>query len=554
MNQALSSTRQSDAAPPEQAEDASGQDVSSAGTPNDTGDALRRRAIDAEEHVRDVLRLRTALAVGALIWPLWLVVDWLVVSHLQTGSLWHFAVLRAVALVPCCITLARLYRKPMPSRAMTRVLEQTAFVWVAVVMTLIGFLFGGISSVYGIGVVLVMLCRGVTIADPFRRGIWTVGLTALAFPVTVVAGALVSDTLAAELTDPKQLTGFAVNLGFIATAYVLLVAQGHLVWAVRRQLFERRNLGRYQLKRRVGAGGMGEVWVARHAVLKRDVALKILRPDIAFDAGARARFEREVRALSELRHPNTVRIMDYGITDDGLSFFAMELLDGENLGELVARVGPLPAARVIHLASQACRALAEAHRLQIVHRDIKPENLFVASLGGEHDVLKVLDYGIAKVSFGDVNVPNLTQSGWVGGTPLYMSPEVTALKPADSRADVYGLGAVLYFALSGRAPFDGTVTSVLVAHRAETPEPPSKWLGRPLPADLEEVVLRCLEKDPDRRYPDASALGLALGACAGAGKWTPNPPEPAAAGLEHWLDEKAWADVPSATTVHVQGG
>jgi eukaryotic-like serine/threonine-protein kinase len=266
---------------------------------------------------------------------------------------------------------------------------------------------------------------------------------------------------------------------------------------------------------------MGEVWAAHHATLKRDVAVKILAGDRALrDANAVARFEREVRATTELAHPNTVRIFDYGVTDDGVSFYAMELLDGESLGALVARAGALPPARAIHLVSQAARALAESHAKGIVHRDVKPENIFVVRVADEPDFVKVLDFGIAQLANTALDA-KLTQTGAVVGTPAWLAPETIRGDAIDARADVYSLGAVLYCALTGKAPFDAVNHALVVsAHLWELPVAPSAKLGRALPADLEAVVMRCLEKNPAARYPSARELADALAACSDAGAWT----------------------------------
>jgi serine/threonine-protein kinase len=264
---------------------------------------------------------------------------------------------------------------------------------------------------------------------------------------------------------------------------------------------------------------MGDVWVGHHPGLKRDVAVKILRPEEqARSASAQARFEREVHATAELVHPNTVRVFDYGVTEDGLWYYVMELLEGETLAEHVERLGPLQPARALHIVGQATRAIAEAHERGIVHRDIKPDNIFLTSLGGEHDFVKVIDFGIAKVS--DVDV-TMTGSGLVMGTPEYMSPEVAKGEPADVRSDVYALGEVLYFLLCGRPPFHAeSVGAVMFAQVHEPARPPSRVLGRQLPKDVELVVMRALQKDPAARYATAAELALALSQCTLAGKWT----------------------------------
>jgi serine/threonine-protein kinase len=216
--------------------------------------------------------------------------------------------------------------------------------------------------------------------------------------------------------------------------------------------------------------------------------------------------------MAELRHPNTVRVLDYGVTPDGLWFYAMELLEGETLATLVARRGRLPPARAVTLGLQAARALAEAHAAWIVHRDIKPENLFVARMGGEEDVIKVLDFGIVKVVSGE-RPETLTQEGNTLGTPLFMSPEQVAGRDVDARSDLYSLGATLYFALTGRPPFEAPlVSALLMAHLSKMPARPSELVPGGLSPALETVVLRCLEKAPEDRHASAAALAEALAA------------------------------------------
>ncbi len=216
--------------------------------------------------------------------------------------------------------------------------------------------------------------------------------------MVLFGAAAFSPHIAAQVHDPAAVTTLLINSAYVLSTCVLLVMCGHIVWSLRRQVFEARSLGRYRLKRRLASGGMGDVWAAYHPGLKRDVAVKILRPETQ-ERSARAleRFEREVHATAELVHPNTVRVFDYGTTEDGLWYYVMELLEGETLACHVARLGPLSPARAVHIVGQAARALGEAHERGIVHRDVKPENLFLTSLGGEHDFVKVLDFGIAKI-------------------------------------------------------------------------------------------------------------------------------------------------------------
>ena len=235
------------------------------------------------------------------------------------------------------------------------------------------------------------------------------------------------------------------------------------------------------------------MWIARDEELRRDVALKVLRPTDD-DPEAVARFEREIRATAALRHPNTIRIFSHGISDDGLWYYAMELLEGETLQHLVYRLGPLPAPRAAALLHQAARALSEAHDQGIVHRDVKPDNLFVTTLGGEPDVIKVLDFGIVRMAEDDAG---LTSTGFVAGTPAYMAPEVATGDPATPAADVYALGATLYFALTGAPPFDGPDAASVLRQHVHAPTP---RLGtrtpRPIAPALEHVCMCALAKDP----------------------------------------------------------
>ena len=295
----------------------------------------------------------------------------------------------------------------------------------------------------------------------------------------------------------------------------------HTINTLRTEAYEARLLNQYRLGRKLGGGGMGEVYLAEHQLLKRPCAIKLIRHDLVGNQRVFARFEREVRATARLSHWNTIEIFDYGRNDDGAFYYVMEYLPGLSLADLVERFGPMPAARVIYLLRQACDALDEAHDSGLIHRDIKPANLMAAYRGGQYDVTKMLDFGLVKTLTEDESV-HLSQEGTVAGSPLYMAPEqVMHNQPPDRPTDIYGLGAVAYFMLTGRPPFMGqTAMEVMVAHARDPVIPPSQ-MQRNIPLDLEAVVLRCLAKNPKDRYPDTPSLAEALDACADAANWSP---------------------------------
>jgi serine/threonine protein kinase len=292
---------------------------------------------------------------------------------------------------------------------------------------------------------------------------------------------------------------------------------GHL----RREAVEARQLGSYRLNRLIGAGGMGEVYLAEHIHLKRPCAIKLIRPERMHDPNALARFESEVQATAKLTHWNTVEIYDYGRADDGTFYYVMEYLPGLTLQDIVDRFGPMSPGRAIYLLRQVCDALREAHSFGLVHRDIKPGNIFAARRGGYNDVAKIVDFGLVKSVDRTDNAPNVTMEGMVVGSPLYTAPEMTIGEGhPDPRVDIYSLGVTAYFLVTGRPlfPYENPL-KLLFAHASETPTPPSAH--RPdLPSDLEAVILRAIEKNPRDRYQDVGAMIDALDSCESARSWT----------------------------------
>ena len=282
-----------------------------------------------------------------------------------------------------------------------------------------------------------------------------------------------------------------------------------VIFGLRAEAAAIRKLGQYTLGEKIGEGGMGVVYRAHHALLRRPTAIKLLPPE---KAGAEnlARFEREVQLTASLSHPNTVIVFDYGRTVEGVFYYAMEFLDGLNLDQLIKTDGPQPPGRVVHIVRQVTGALAEAHGIGLVHRDVKPANIILCERGGVPDVAKVVDFGLVKQFRPDDSAPTiaLTQELTLLGTPLYMAPEsVGGTGIVDARSDLYALGAVTYLLLTGTPVFQGrTVVEILAHHLHTLPDPPSRRLGRPIPPELEGLVLRCLAKSPDDRPPSAVAL------------------------------------------------
>lgn len=363
---------------------------------------------------------------------------------------------------------------------------------------------------------LMIFTYALFIPNTWRRAGVVISIMATA-PLAAVAVIAWIDRDASRLVDARVIVETSLLLGLAALSSILGVRTINLL---RDEALRARQLGQYRLKKLIGSGGMGEVYLAEHVLMKRPCAIKVIRPEKAGDPKVLARFEREVQATAKLSHWNSVDIFDYGRTDDGTFYYVMEYLPGMNLSELVRRYGPLPAARAIHLVRQASNALAEAHDLGLVHRDIKPANIFAAIRGGRFDVAKLLDFGLAKPLI-NVESARLTQEGAITGSPLFMSPEqAIGDREPDARSDIYAVGGVLYFLVTGRPPFeDEQPMKVLIAHAHESPPPPSQH-NSDVPDDLEMIIMRCLQKSPDDRFQSAAELVSALEDCDDYGLWT----------------------------------
>ena len=376
------------------------------------------------------------------------------------------------------------------------------------------------------------------------RGWTSVAVWAVLYPLIVPTrpGRVWLATLATTLMDPIGVwvniragapmpsgSELAQRLFPTAFACVLAPLAARIVFGLTVEVRKAREMGSYRLVEKLGQGGMGEVWRAEHQMLARGAAIKLIRP-VALGAveGTHARemvkrFEREARATAALRSPHTIEVYDYGVSADGTFHYVMELLEGFSLQTLVERFGPVAPERVVGLLRQACHSLAEAHAAGLVHRDVKPANMFVCQLGLDVDFLKVLDFGLVKRRGPQARGEEaLTMAGSFTGTPAFMPPEIAlGAEPIDGRADLYALGCVAYWLLTGQRVFESrSGMQMVVDHIRTPPVPPSKRGGPPIPPALEEIVLRCLEKDPAARPASAAVLSLELKALDLEAEWT----------------------------------
>jgi serine/threonine-protein kinase len=371
--------------------------------------------------------------------------------------------------------------------------------------------FAGIFAVFH-----VTMARAIIVpSTPVR----TLVVTSLAF-----AGLVASQTLmpsySTPVSDVPRWLAIVPPLTWSSTVTALATLASKVIYGLQERVFEARRLGQYTLEAKIGEGGMGEVYRASHALLRRPTAIKLLSTQAVTDEQAR-RFEKEVQLTARLRHPNTISIYDYGRTPEGTFYYAMELLDGITLEQLVERDGAQPPSRVIHLLLQMCGALREAHEAGLIHRDIKPANAIVCNRSGLFDLVKVLDFGLVKQVAGDARL-SLSNADAIVGTPLFMSPEeISSPGAVGPASDLYSLGAVAYYLLSGTPVFAPTNVIEVCGHHLHTPpEPLSARAGQPLPSDLEGLVHACLSKQPAARPASAQDLAERLSKCADAGRWT----------------------------------
>jgi eukaryotic-like serine/threonine-protein kinase len=372
------------------------------------------------------------------------------------------------------------------------------------------------------GWIILILTHSLFVPNTWRR-VLVISLAIAILPLLATVAAAILSTPVIEALTFDLGSVVEMVLALIATVFIA-VSSARMIVELQSQASEAKRLGRYRLKEQIGAGGMGEVYLAEHVLLRRPCAIKIIRPEKMGDPRALARFEREVQAASQLSHWNSIYIYDYGRTSDGTFFYVMEYLTGMSLQELVKKRGPMGPSRAIYLIRQVCEALTEAHQRQLIHRDVKPANIMVTELGGAYDVAKLLDFGLVKpVAEPTEDEAELTQVGTVTGSPLFMSPEQAIGEGTiDHRSDIYALGAVLYFMLVGRPPFEASSPmKILLAHARDEPIRPSQarseWfsennrsMSEGVSASLETVILKCLAKQPSDRYQSTHEMAEAL--------------------------------------------
>lgn len=363
---------------------------------------------------------------------------------------------------------------------------------------------------------LLLLSRAIVVPSSATRTFWlSVPAVPAAIAMQLMHGRFYADTNL-PIPDSSFVTFLTWNTIILILAVGLATLTSRVNHLLRRRAYEATELGQYVIEDKIGEGAMGEVYRARHAMMRRPTAVKVIRGNVVNERTI-ARFELEVQQTARLTHPNTIAIFDYGRTLEGTFYYAMELLDGEDLQEIVTKTGPLPESRVIHILTQTCAALNEAHSIGLVHRDIKAGNIMLCERGGAFDVVKLMDFGLVR----DTNQQDssLTALGEVCGTPETISPEAIAGDQVGPAADLYALGAVGCYLLTDRPIFDAATALGFIGKHLESPPIPPSARGATVSEDLERLLLACLEKLPEDRPESAAALRHALLALDNAGAW-----------------------------------
>ncbi|MFT7619088.1 MAG: hypothetical protein ACI97A_002737 [Planctomycetota bacterium] len=374
-----------------------------------------------------------------------------------------------------------------------------------------------------IGFFTLIMIYGLVIPNHWKKTAWVVAAL-LIFPLAEPF--LLKQFEPQVIAHAPEVADFELlgrNLAFLLIGSIVAVFGCHSLNSLRREVQEAKQIGQYRLVRKIGEGGMGEVWKAEHGLLARPAAIKLIKLEAL--AGAMEdsdttiqRFEREAQVTANLRCPHTIEVFDYGTTSNGSCYYAMEFLDGLDLDSLIHNHGAIPYGRAVYLWQQVCRSLAEAHSKGMVHRDIKPANIYLCRLGLDVDFIKVLDFGLVTYQEGAELDAKLTQAGVVG-TPAFITPEAMLGRDVDGRSDVYAMACVAYWLLTGKFIYSGTAMEMATGHARVDPPLPSEKTDNEIPKELEDLLMRCLAKDPDER-PDALTLLSELEGLGLAGTWT----------------------------------
>jgi serine/threonine-protein kinase len=465
-----------------------------------------------------------AMRTGIVTWPAFIVLDaYMCFVAYPRAPFWLIVSYRAAVELLFLV----LYRAALREDADPDILFRRlglCFSVASFALALMAIPLGGILSPYMHGISLVALVWAAMIPTHWRRGLPTLLQIAFAFPIVMAIGAASSAAWRTAWLNRDTLIMFAANYVSVLSAAALSGILSHMVWKAQQQA---RKIGSYELEELLGRGGMGEVWRARHHLLARRAAIKLIRADsLGSDTKTRrsvlTQFEREAQATASLRSPHTINLYDFGVSDTGAFYYVMELLVGRDMESFVRSFGPQPAERVVYLLEQVCESLGEAHAAGLVHRDIKPSNIYVCRMGLDCDFVKVLDFGLARYRGADAADTHQTLVETMGtpGTPAYMAPEVILGAKADARCDIYALGGVAYYLLTGQRVFEaGTPMKVLIRHVHDLPIPPSQRTELMIPPELDDLILKCLEKDPARRPQNADELLRLLRVCTRAGAW-----------------------------------
>jgi len=462
-----------------------------------------------------------AMRIGLWVWPSYTLLDVFMCFVAYPQAPFPLFILYRLLIESAFVGVYRLSTRGKLELKRLMLLSNATFVLAAAGISMMAVHLGGIRSPYMHGISIVALVRTALVPTDWRKGINTYAGIAFAFPVVMGVVSILSPAARSEWLNAPSLIFFASHYIFVVTSSLLGLITGHIVWRTQEQLYRARRVGRYRLQAPIGKGGMGEVWLAWDQSLHRNVALKILRVSNASNPAALKRFEIEAQSAGRLRGPHVAHVFDFGASDDGLYYIAMEYLDGMNVATLVEKFGPLPPPRALHLAIQACIALEEAHEAGIIHRDLKPHNLFVTHVPDEPDFVKLLDFGIARLQAAGPTDDRLTKVGLVVGTPAYVAPELWHGGEATERSDIYAFGITLHVMLTGVTPFEGwSIPQVQAAHVTGKMPPLRLRDDDSVSQQLVTLLLRCLAWSPGSRVQTARELREALTRLHDPATWT----------------------------------